>query len=405
MDWVLAHREEFDIGTINLSFGSTPFDGLDHGYCDAEIPQYAAAVEALNAAGVVLTAAAGNEGVTNAISAPACLSGALGVGAVYPDFFTSVSWGAGGSEFCEDHSVGPDSIVCFSNSASSLALLAPGAFWNVETLGGVAEEFHGTSAAAPAVAGAAALLRQARPGLSPSAVASLLRATGRPVSDDRNGVLAPRVDVLAAIDLPDEAFGAFDGTPVALPDGTSAAVTATATISGFSGNLASVAAVVEIEHDDPRQLVATLIGPDGTRVRLHDRTGSPGAAHQRHLRTHARRRPVAQGLRGQAGERDLDARGGRRGPRCGGAHPEFRRPADGGSARRGDPACRRGSSPSRRRAGPGNEVLSVRRAGVQPGRRAQHPVALLRSAGRERRAGGPGDAHGRSRARSSPSTT
>ncbi len=46
MDWVLAHREEFDIGTVNLSFGSTPFDGLDHGYCDAEIPQYAAAVEA-----------------------------------------------------------------------------------------------------------------------------------------------------------------------------------------------------------------------------------------------------------------------------------------------------------------------------------------------------------------------
>ena len=34
--------------------------------------------------------------------------------------------------------------------------------------------------------------------------------------------------------------------------------------------------MVEIEHDDPRQLVVTLIGPDGTRVRLHDRTGSPG---------------------------------------------------------------------------------------------------------------------------------
>src|SRR4029453_527289 len=103
------------------------------------------------------------------------------------------------------------------------------------------------------------------------------------------------VDVLAAIDLSDEAFGAFDGTPVALPDGTSAPVTATATIPGFSGNLASaagvpapatlsgfsgtlasVAAVVEIEHDDPRQIVATLVGPDGTRVRLHDRTGSPG---------------------------------------------------------------------------------------------------------------------------------
>jgi hypothetical protein len=76
--------------------------------------------------------------------------------------------------------------------------------------------------------------------------------------------------------LPEEAFGAFDGAPVLLPDGAAAAGAATATISGFSGNLASVAAVVQIEHDDPRQFVATLTGPDGTRVVLHDRTGAPG---------------------------------------------------------------------------------------------------------------------------------
>jgi hypothetical protein len=276
IDWVLAHREEFDIGVANLSFGSTPFDGLDHGFCDAEIPQYVAAVDALNAAGVVFTSSAGNEAVTNAISAPACLSAALSAGAVYSDSLASVSWGDAGNEFCVDHAVGPDSVVCFSNSASVLALFAPGAFWSVEGAGGIVEQFHGTSGSAPAVAGAAALLRQARPDLAPSTVASLLRATGKPVADDRNGVLTPRIDVLAAIDLPAEAFGSSDGTPVSLPDGASGAGEATATISGFEGNLASVAAVVQIAHDDPRQLVATLIGPDGTRVVLHERTGSPG---------------------------------------------------------------------------------------------------------------------------------
>jgi hypothetical protein len=275
MDWVLSHHEELGIGTANLSFGSTPFDGQDHGYCDAELPQYAAAVDALNAAGIVFTAASGNEAIPNAISAPACLSAALGVGAVYPDFHTSVSWGSGGHEFCGDHSAGPDSIVCFSNSATSLALLAPGAFWNVETLGGAVAEFHGTSGAAPAAAGASALLQQAYPGLAPSTVASRLRATGKPVSDDRNGVLTPRLDILAAIDLPAEAFGAFDGSAPAIPDGGGEAVV-TAEVAGFSGNLAGVSAVVQIEHDDPRQLVVTLHGPDGVHVRLHDRTGSPG---------------------------------------------------------------------------------------------------------------------------------
>ncbi len=277
LDWVLQHRDEFDIGEANLSFGSTPFDGRDHGFCDLEIPQYATAVEALQAAGVVFVAASGNEAVTNAISAPACLSTALSAGAVYPQSFTEVSWGTAGDEFCADHSVSPDAVTCFSNSASTLALLAPGAFWSVETLHGAVEQFHGTSASSPTVAGAVALLRQARPELSPTAVGSLLRATGKTIADSRNGVLTPRIDILAAIQQPAEAFAPFDGADVPIPDGADAA-TATAEIAGFTGNIAGVAAVVEIEHDDPRQLSVTLTGPDGTPVLLHDRTGSPGRA-------------------------------------------------------------------------------------------------------------------------------
>ena len=271
-DWVLANREAYGIGVINLSFGGVAERSI--GYCDSRLPHYATAVDAARAAGVAFVASAGNEGLTGSIGAPACLSTAISAGAVYPDRYSSVTWGDGaGSTFCVDEPAEPDALVCFSNGASGLAVLAPGAFWSVETLGGTVEQFHGTSAAAPAVAGTVALLRQGRPGLPPSAIASLLRATGRPVLDGRNGTLTPRIDALAALELPDAALARFDGTAVPIPDGFGAA-TAVAVAEGYSGRLAGVQAIVQLEHPDPRQLRVTLTGPDGTRVVLHDRSGS-----------------------------------------------------------------------------------------------------------------------------------
>jgi subtilisin-like proprotein convertase family protein len=115
-------------------------------------------------------------------------------------------------------------------------------------------------------------MRQAHPGLSPSAIASLLKTTGRSLVDTRNGVATPRIDTLAAAQLLPGAFGAYAGDAVAVPDGSGEAM-ATATVAGFAGTLASVEAVVEISHDDPRQLQITLEGPDGTTVVLHDHTG------------------------------------------------------------------------------------------------------------------------------------
>ena len=59
--------------------------------------------------------------------------------------------------------------------------------------------FAGTSQATPHVAGAAAILFSIRPALSAEQVETLLKKTGKPVIDARNGVTAPRVDVLAAV--------------------------------------------------------------------------------------------------------------------------------------------------------------------------------------------------------------
>src|SRR5262249_42047954 len=163
--------------------------------------------------------------------------------------------------------------TCFSNSASNLSLLAPGAFWTVPTVGGAIESFSGTSAAAPAVAGAVALVREARPGLSPSSTVSLLRATGRPIQDPRNHVVTLLIDCLAAVQFAPSASSNLDSAPIPIPDVGSA--TATTTVSGFTGYLSNVEAWVEIDHSNPGQLRVSLTGPDSTTVILHNETGKP----------------------------------------------------------------------------------------------------------------------------------
>lgn len=62
-------------------------------------------------------------------------------------------------------------------------LVAPGVFVNSTTLGGKYNLTSGTSFAAPHVAGAAAIILQKYPGLSPADVASLLATTTDPVTD------------------------------------------------------------------------------------------------------------------------------------------------------------------------------------------------------------------------------
>ncbi|HEY1251000.1 MAG TPA: S8 family serine peptidase [Thermoanaerobaculia bacterium] len=274
VNWAITNQATYSISTINLSFGGAPTDGLAHGYCDDLYPDYVAAIDSANAAGIVFVASSGNDALTDAIAAPACVSNAVSVGAVYPDSFVHVGWkdDAGGT-LCEDTSVTPDTIVCFSNSASNLSLLAPGAFWLVVTKGGATDFFHGTSASAPAASGAAALMHQAHPELTPKGIASLLETTGRTLVDSRNGIATPRIDTLAGAQLTGGGFAPYVGDAVPVPDGTGSA-TATATITGFAGTLASVEAVVEIAHADPTQLLVTLTGPDGTTVTLHDHTGA-----------------------------------------------------------------------------------------------------------------------------------
>ena len=275
INYAITNRGMFGISVINLSLGGAFQDNLAHGYCDSDEPAYAGAIDSATAAGILVAIAAGNDATSNALAVPACISSAVSVGAVYSDNHVSVSWSDGnGGVQCVDSPVVPDQIACFSDSNTDLSLLAPGAFWLVSGKGGGLDVFHGTSAACPAVAGAAALVHQARPDLTPAGIEGALRATGKPITDTRNNVVTPRIDTLAAVEIVAGSFSVWPGASANIPDGTSS-VTVSTTVSGFTGSVAGVEAWVEIDHPTPAELRLTLTGPDGTAVILRDHTGQP----------------------------------------------------------------------------------------------------------------------------------
>lgn len=189
LDSILASPVHVD--AVNMSFA---IGALANGACDAGNHALADAVARVRARGIVLVAASGNDGATNGIRPPACIATVLSVGAVYhTDLATASLLG------CSDTPAEVDRVTCFSNSAPTLDLLAPGYGIRAPAKTAGISNASGTSFSSPHVAGAVALLRQIDPQLTPDAIEQLLESTGRPIVDSRNGITTPRLDLFAAV--------------------------------------------------------------------------------------------------------------------------------------------------------------------------------------------------------------
>ncbi|MHB1144109.1 MAG: S8 family peptidase [Thiobacillus sp.] len=190
IDWAIGNRARYNIVALNMSLGN----GVKYTTAcsvKAQNPYRQPFIDA-RTAGILSIVSSGNEGFTDGIANPACTPEAVSVGAVYDANVGARTWTSPEPD-CTDSVTAADKVACFSNSASFLTLLAPGALTTV-----TGATVAGTSLSAPVVTGAVAVLAQAFSGDTATGRLSRLTASGKSVTDARNGIVKPRVDLLAA---------------------------------------------------------------------------------------------------------------------------------------------------------------------------------------------------------------
>lgn len=190
INWSIANKATYNIVAMNLSLGGTEKRTAP---CSDSV--FASPLANARAAGIPAAVASGNEGYVDGLVEPSCVPAAVSVGGVYDATMGGLQWG--NPPVCTDFTVFPDKVVCLTNSASFLTILAPGAL--ITVAGGTG---GGTSLAAPFIAGAIAVLRGAFPSETVDQTVARMTSTGVPVTDTRNGLTKPRLDLLAAVGNP-----------------------------------------------------------------------------------------------------------------------------------------------------------------------------------------------------------
>ncbi len=263
----ILHREgdDYSLAAINISGGG----GLWDGPCDSIHPAISDAVAAANAAGIAVVASSGNSGSSLGVTAPACLENVIAVASVWDQDPTDT-----GSAFCldsacavtcNDRNKRATEPTCYSNTGRPLDLFAPSEYLTVAEAQGQFVSFGGTSGAAPYVTGAIAVLKRAFPRLPPEHIRLALAASGQRLTDPRNGLSRPVLNLVDAIEIDHLAFSETIGAQI--PRTETAVFQSFATVEGV-GPIGGIRVFFRLSYPDPSVLDITLFAPTGQSVRL-----------------------------------------------------------------------------------------------------------------------------------------
>ncbi|MFT4261101.1 MAG: S8 family serine peptidase [Candidatus Woesearchaeota archaeon] len=198
IDWCITNAQDYNISVISMSLGGNKFNNT----CDNYIPTTTSLINAANSNNISVVIATSNANATQNASAgiafPACISGAIRVGASSKaDAITSYS---------------------FRNVNFSDILLAPGGTGQgpctpsgthngicSTDVGGGYYSIVGTSMATPHVSGVIALLQQYNfnyglPMLTPAEIFEVLNSTGVSLYDSETDKNYTRIDAFSAIE-------------------------------------------------------------------------------------------------------------------------------------------------------------------------------------------------------------
>ncbi len=206
LQWVIDHRQQYNIVAVNMSLGSGNYSSNPFQYLEPKL-------QSLVGSNVFVAAASGNGfytvGSQQGLSYPAVSSSVVSVGAVWDANVGSASWSSG----ARDYTTAADRVTSFTQRNAELDILAPGAMITSTYMNHAYASMAGTSMASPIVAASAALIRQALDVrgqgnlATQSHILSLMQSTGVSLvdGDDENdnvantGLALKRLNLLAAI--------------------------------------------------------------------------------------------------------------------------------------------------------------------------------------------------------------